>query len=35
MIRLMLEIKRKIDIEKIKAITVSKIGTEFIVHVPE
>jgi hypothetical protein len=28
-------IKRKIDVEKIKAITVSKIGTEFIIHVPE
>lgn len=27
-------IKRKIDIEKIKAIIVSKIGTEFVVHVP-
>lgn len=27
-------IKRKIDIDKIKAIIVSKIGTEFIVHVP-
>lgn len=28
-------IKRKIDIDKIKAITFSKIGTEFIIHVPE
>jgi hypothetical protein len=28
-------IRRKIDIEKIKAITVSKIGTEFVLHVPE
>lgn len=28
-------IKRKIDIEKVRAITVSKIGTEFIIHVPE
>lgn len=32
---LFLAIKRKIDIEKIKAVTVSKIGTEFIIHVPE
>jgi serum/glucocorticoid-regulated kinase 2 len=28
-------IKRRIDIDKIKAVTVSKIGTEFIIHVPE
>jgi len=28
-------IKRKIDVDKIKAVTVSKIGTEFIIHVPE
>jgi serum/glucocorticoid-regulated kinase 2 len=27
-------IKRRIDIDKIKAIIVSKIGTEFVVHVP-
>jgi len=27
-------IKRKIEIEKVKAIIVSKIGTEFVVHVP-
>ena len=29
-----LAIKRKIDIDKIKAIIVSRIGTEFVVHVP-
>jgi hypothetical protein len=28
-------IKRKIDIDKVKAVTVSKIGTEFIIHVPD
>lgn len=28
-------IKRKIDVDKIKAITVSRIGTEFVIHVPE
>lgn len=28
-------IRRKIDIEKIKAITVSRIGTEFVLHVPD
>jgi serum/glucocorticoid-regulated kinase 2 len=28
-------IRRKIDIDKIKAITISRIGTEFVLHVPE
>jgi serum/glucocorticoid-regulated kinase 2 len=28
------EIKRRIEVEKIKAISFSKIGTEFILHVP-
>ncbi len=27
-------IKRRIEIEKVKAIIVSKIGTEFVIHVP-
>jgi serum/glucocorticoid-regulated kinase 2 len=28
-------IKRKIEVDKIKAITVSRIGTEFVIHVPD
>ena len=28
-------IKRKIDVDKIRALTVSRIGTEFVIHVPE
>lgn len=28
-------IKRKIDMSKIKALTVSTLGTEFVIHVPE
>jgi len=29
-----LKIRRKIDISKIKAITISRLGYEFVVHVP-
>ena len=30
-----LAIKRKIDLSKIKALTVSTLGTEFVIHVPD
>lgn len=29
------DIKRKIPLEKIRAITVGRIGTEFVLHIPE
>lgn len=29
------EIKRKIPANKVVALTVSKVGTEFVIHVPE
>lgn len=29
-----LKIRRKIDISKIKAVTISRLGYEFVIHVP-